>query len=90
MFFVLRENQNINSEFGVLVSFADLYLNCMIWCRKLIHFGDLVQKVPARRAGNVDDLAGVVLFLVSKAGAYVEGRSIAVDGGRTLFANGQI
>ncbi|KAG4418087.1 hypothetical protein IFR04_008748 [Cadophora malorum] len=53
-------------------------------------FGDLVQKVPARRAGNVDDLAGVVLFLVSKAGAYVEGRSIAVDGGRTLFANGQI
>ncbi|KAG4435627.1 hypothetical protein IFR05_008902 [Cadophora sp. M221] len=53
-------------------------------------FGDLVQKVPAKRAGNVDDLAGVVLFLVSKAGAYVEGRSIAVDGGRTLFANGQI
>ncbi|KAH7397611.1 short-chain dehydrogenase [Cadophora sp. MPI-SDFR-AT-0126] len=53
-------------------------------------FGDLVQKVPAKRAGNVDDLAGVVLFLVSKAGAYVEGRSIAVDGGRTLFANGQV
>ncbi|KAL5318402.1 hypothetical protein ACEPPN_013462 [Leptodophora sp. 'Broadleaf-Isolate-01'] len=53
-------------------------------------FGDLVQKVPAKRAGNVDDLAGVVLFLVSKAGAYVEGRSIAIDGGRTLFANGQI
>ncbi|KAH7346811.1 putative short-chain dehydrogenase [Rhexocercosporidium sp. MPI-PUGE-AT-0058] len=53
-------------------------------------FGDLVQKVPAKRAGNMDDLAGVVLFLVSKAGAYVEGRSIAIDGGRTLFANGQV
>jgi len=53
-------------------------------------FGDLVQKVPAKRAGGTDDLAGIVLFLVSKAGAYVDGRCIAIDGGRTLFANGQI
>jgi len=52
-------------------------------------FGDLVQKVPAKRAGDVDDLAGIVLFLVSKAGAYVDGKCIAIDGGRTLFANGQ-
>jgi len=53
-------------------------------------FGDLVEKVPAKRAGSLDDLAGIVLFLVSRAGAYVHGRSIAIDGGRTLFANGQI
>jgi NAD(P)-dependent dehydrogenase (short-subunit alcohol dehydrogenase family) len=53
-------------------------------------FGGLVEKVPAKRAGGLDDLAGIVLFLVSKAGAYVHGRSIAIDGGRTLFANGQI
>ncbi|KAF4625647.1 hypothetical protein G7Y89_g12514 [Cudoniella acicularis] len=53
-------------------------------------FGDLVQKVPAKRAGTLDDLAGIILFLVSKAGAYVDGRSIAIDGGRTLFANGQM
>jgi NAD(P)-dependent dehydrogenase (short-subunit alcohol dehydrogenase family) len=53
-------------------------------------FGDLVEKVPARRAGEVDDLAGIVLFLVSKAGSYMHGRSIAIDGGRTLFANGQV
>ena len=53
-------------------------------------FGDLVEKVPAKRAGSLDDLAGIVLFLVSKAGAYVHGRSIAIDGGRTLFANGQL
>jgi NAD(P)-dependent dehydrogenase (short-subunit alcohol dehydrogenase family) len=53
-------------------------------------FGDLVQKVPAKRAGAVDDLAGIVLFLASKAGAYVDGQSIAIDGGRTLFANGQV
>ena len=53
-------------------------------------FGDLVQKLPAKRAGGIDDLAGVVLFLCSRAGAYIDGRSIAVDGGRTLFANGQV
>ncbi|PMD26452.1 7-alpha-hydroxysteroid dehydrogenase [Hyaloscypha hepaticicola] len=53
-------------------------------------FGDLVEKVPAKRAGVLDDLAGIVLFLVSRAGAYVHGRSIAIDGGRTLFANGQV
>jgi NAD(P)-dependent dehydrogenase (short-subunit alcohol dehydrogenase family) len=53
-------------------------------------FGDLVSKVPAERAGGLEDLAGVVLFLVSKAGSYVDGWSIAVDGGRTLFANGQV
>lgn len=53
-------------------------------------FGDLVQKLPAKRAGDVDDLAGIVLFLVSKAGSYVDGRCIAIDGGRTLFANGQL
>lgn len=52
-------------------------------------FGDLVSKVPAKRAGSLDDMAGIVLFLVSKAGSYVDGRCIAIDGGRTLFANGQ-
>lgn len=53
-------------------------------------FGDLVEKVPAKRAGALDDLAGIVLFLESKAGAYVHGRSIVIDGGRTPFANGQV
>jgi len=53
-------------------------------------FSELVKKVPARRAGGLDDMAGIVLFLVSKAGAYVDGRCIAIDGGRTLFANGQV
>lgn len=47
-------------------------------------FGDLVEKVPAKRVGGLDDLSGIVLFL------YVHGRSIAINGGRTLFANGQL
>ncbi|KAG9231454.1 hypothetical protein BJ875DRAFT_382908 [Amylocarpus encephaloides] len=52
-------------------------------------FGSLVEKVPAKRAGGLWDMAGTVLFLASRAGAYVDGRCVVVDGGRTLFANGQ-
>ncbi|KAL4949085.1 hypothetical protein BDW69DRAFT_203091 [Aspergillus filifer] len=52
-------------------------------------FAGLFDKVPARRAGRAEDLAGTVLYLVSKAGAYVDGISLCVDGGRVLVANGQ-
>lgn len=31
-------------------------------------FSSLFDKVPARRAGNAEDIAGSVLYLVSKAG----------------------
>lgn len=31
-------------------------------------FSSLFDKVPARRAGNAEDIAGTVLYLVSKAG----------------------
>ncbi|KAJ5088967.1 hypothetical protein N7532_007651 [Penicillium argentinense] len=52
-------------------------------------FGSLFEKVPAKRAGNSEDIAGTVLYLVSRAGAYVDGISLCVDGGRVLLANGQ-
>ncbi|KAL4819548.1 NAD(P)-binding protein [Aspergillus spinulosporus] len=52
-------------------------------------FAGLFEKVPAKRAGREEDLAGTVLYLVSKAGAYVDGISLCVDGGRVLVANGQ-
>ncbi|OQE36069.1 hypothetical protein PENCOP_c012G04268 [Penicillium coprophilum] len=52
-------------------------------------FSALFDKVPAKRAGIEDDIAGTILYLVSRAGAYVDGISLCVDGGRILFANGQ-
>ncbi|KAK3192783.1 hypothetical protein K4F52_001140 [Lecanicillium sp. MT-2017a] len=52
-------------------------------------FASLFDKVPAKRAGNEDDIAGGVMYLVSRAGAYVDGISLCIDGGRILFANGQ-
>ena len=34
-------------------------------------FSALFDKVPAKRAGNEDDIAGTVLYLVSRAGVSV-------------------
>ncbi|KAJ5641875.1 hypothetical protein N7490_005875 [Penicillium lividum] len=52
-------------------------------------FSSLFDKVPAKRAGASEDIAGTILYLVSKAGSYVDGVSLCVDGGRILLANGQ-
>ncbi|CAO2647406.1 Nn.00g083280.m01.CDS01 [Neocucurbitaria sp. VM-36] len=52
-------------------------------------FSSLFDRVPAKRAGNEGDIAGTVIYLVSRAGAYVDGVSLCVDGGRILVANGQ-
>jgi len=53
-------------------------------------FRGLVEKVPAKRVGGLEDIAGTVLYLCSRAGSYVDGRCLCVDGGRVLFANGQV
>ncbi|KAA1476952.1 NAD(P)-binding protein [Dentipellis sp. KUC8613] len=44
--------------------------------------------VPMRRNGGADDLAGAFLFLATRAGAYVTGQRISVDGGFALVFNG--
>jgi NAD(P)-dependent dehydrogenase (short-subunit alcohol dehydrogenase family) len=41
------------------------------------------QQVPLGRIGHPDDMAGVALFLASRAGAYLTGTVIPVDGGLT-------
>lgn len=52
-------------------------------------FAELFKAMPAQRIGKMEDIAGVVLYLCSQAGAYVDGQCLCVDGGRTLLANGQ-
>lgn len=52
-------------------------------------FSNLFDKVPAKRAGNEEDIAGAVLYLASRAGSYIHGISLCIDGGRILLANGQ-
>lgn len=44
--------------------------------------GDTIAKaIPARRIGTDEDMAGTAIFLASRAGNYVVGETIAVDGG---------
>lgn len=39
---------------------------------------------PLRRIGNPDEIAGAAVFLASKAGAYMTGQVMVVDGGTTI------
>ena len=41
----------------------------------------IVARTPLHRIGRPDDMAGVAVFLASRAGAYVTGAVIPVDGG---------
>jgi NAD(P)-dependent dehydrogenase (short-subunit alcohol dehydrogenase family) len=40
------------------------------------------EMVPMQRMGNQQDMAGAILYLASRAGAYCNSASIVVDGGR--------
>ncbi len=39
---------------------------------------------PLRRLGEPDDIAGAAVFLASKAGAWMTGQAVVVDGGATI------
>ena len=39
---------------------------------------------PSKRFGEVDEIAGVAVMLASPAGGYINGQTIAVDGGHTI------
>ena len=41
----------------------------------------ILDRIPASRWGRPDDLAGPVVFLASAASDYVNGYTVAVDGG---------
>ena len=48
----------------------------------LEQFGDAIaQAAPLRRIGRPDDMGGTAVYLASRAGAYVTGAVIPVDGG---------
>ena len=52
---------------------------------------DLLEKIPLGRVGEPEDVAQMVLFLVSDAASYVTGCTLYVDGGMTdypSFAHG--
>ena len=52
-------------------------------------FGDAIaESAPLRRIGRDDDMAGIAVFLASRAGSYLTGAIIPVDGGIATTASG--
>ena len=52
-------------------------------------FGDAIAAAaPLRRIGRDDDMAGIAVFLASRAGSYLTGAVIPVDGGIATTASG--
>ncbi|WP_027331402.1 SDR family oxidoreductase [Mycolicibacterium tusciae] len=52
-------------------------------------FGDsIAASAPLRRIGRDDDMAGIAVFLASRAGSYLTGAVIPVDGGLATTASG--
>lgn len=45
------------------------------------HRESIEEGIPLGRIGTPEDVAGTCLFLASRAGAYVNGATIALDGG---------
>ncbi len=46
-----------------------------------------LSQTPLRRVGSVDEIAGVAVMLASKAGGFITGQNIIIDGG-TIISDG--
>jgi NAD(P)-dependent dehydrogenase (short-subunit alcohol dehydrogenase family) len=47
------------------------------------HGDEIAQRIPLRRIGTDEDMAGAAVYLASRAGDYVVGSTLVVDGGVT-------
>ena len=45
------------------------------------HKNLMLSQIPLARLGQPDEIAGIVAFLASDAGAYITGETIHVNGG---------
>jgi glucose 1-dehydrogenase len=59
-------------------------INQSVWSDPL-GMQDLLAKIPMKRMGNPEEIARMVVVLVSDIASYVTGRTIFVDGGMTDF-----
>ena len=52
--------------------------------------GAMEASIPLGRIGRPEDVAGTCLFLSSTAGSYVNGATIALDGGSVIGAGARL
>lgn len=50
----------------------------------------LASKNPSQRLGKPEDIAGLVVFLSSRASSHINGATITVDGGEVLGRGGMV
>ncbi|KAL8364584.1 hypothetical protein RB595_003735 [Gaeumannomyces hyphopodioides] len=50
---------------------------------------EIARRNPMRRLGRPEDIAGVVVYLASRAGAHVNGATVAIDGG-AMWQRGEL
>lgn len=44
----------------------------------------VLEKIPVRRFGTIEDVANLATFLADPANSYIQGQTILIDGGRTI------
>ncbi|MEA5153479.1 SDR family NAD(P)-dependent oxidoreductase [Raineyella sp.] len=49
-----------------------------------VHLDDFIAATPLRRIGRPDDIAGTVIYMASRAGAFLDGAVLSLDGGLVL------
>ena len=52
------------------------------------HADEVAKRIPARRIGTDEDMAGAAIYLASRAGDYVVGATLVVDGGVSFGRRG--
>lgn len=50
----------------------------------------LAAKNPSKRLGIPEDIAGLVVFLSSRASSHINGATVTVDGGEVLARGGMV
>ena len=83
--------KNIAAEFGKNNIRANSIAPGLIktdFAKALWENPDILKSVlvntPMQRIGEPDEIAGVAVMLSSKAGEYINGQTIVVDGGTTI------
>ena len=87
----LQLARNLAVEYGP----RNVRVNCIApglvrtdFARALWENPDILKKststAPLRRIGEPDEIAGAAVFLASKAGAFMTGQAIVIDGGVTI------
>ena len=54
---------------------------------EVVDYSEIAKRNPRKRVGTPEDMAGLAIFLCSRAGAYTVGETITSDGGIVKTAN---